>query len=83
MFIICGRGNLAAAFYLGKKLSLVQVESGAKTGVFPARHLFFQDIKKTDGGFRKSFSIYKKERMRYNVTLLKHTVSKCFISATR
>ena len=35
-----------------EKLSVVQVEGGGKTGGFPARHLFFQDVKKTGGGFR-------------------------------
>ncbi len=33
MFIVCGRGNLAAAFYLDKKCSNVQV--GAKLAVSP------------------------------------------------
>ncbi len=51
MFIVCGRGNLAAAFCLDKKLSVVQVEGGGKTGGFPARNLIFQDVKKVDGGF--------------------------------
>jgi hypothetical protein len=36
----------------GRVLSVVQVEGGGKTGGFPARHLFFQDVKKTGGGFR-------------------------------
>jgi hypothetical protein len=55
MFIVCGRGDLAAAFYLDKKFSNVQVEGGGKTGGFPARHLIFQDVKKADGGFRLIF----------------------------
>jgi len=59
MFIICGRGNLAAAFYLDKKFSNVQVESGGKTGGFPARNLIFQNVKKVGGGFRFSGGIIK------------------------
>ena len=31
----------------------------------------------------KSYWIYKNETILYNVTLKKHTVLKCFISATR
>jgi hypothetical protein len=46
-----GRLTLAASFYLDKKFSNVQVEGGGKTGGFPARHLLFQNVKKTGGGF--------------------------------
>jgi hypothetical protein len=51
MSIVCGRGNLAAAFYLDKKFSNVQVDNGGKTGGFPARYFFPWILKKTDGGF--------------------------------
>jgi len=38
MFIVCGPGNLAAAFYLDKKLSVAQV--GAKLAVDLGQEFF-------------------------------------------
>ncbi len=79
MFIVCGRGNLAAAFYLDKKCSNVQV--GAKLAVSPPGIFFSRMFKKqaVDLGLYRRLDFFS--RLPYNSFLPLCTFSNQYVRA--